>query len=127
MKNINIKRTMKVGQEVLLGWEAEAAELSLGGKTMDQMKQLADEAQAAIDRLAKLRNEEKAAMVERDAAVISFWEALKRARHAVLSHPRFGGDSALYGRWGYVRDSERSSGLGRKPKDPPGEEVTEEG
>ena len=32
MKNINIKRTMKVGQEVLLGWEAEAAELSLGEK-----------------------------------------------------------------------------------------------
>ena len=64
MKNINIKRAMKVGQEVLLGWEAEAAELSLGGKTRDQMKELADEAQAAIDRLAKLRNEEKARPAE---------------------------------------------------------------
>lgn len=117
---------MKVAREVLLGWESEAAELSLGGKTLEQMKELVDEAQAGLDHLAKLRNEEKAAMVERDAAVISLWESLKRARHAVLSHPRFGGDSALYARWGYVRDSVRSNGLVRKSKNPPEESGREE-
>ena len=117
---------MFTGQNVELGWEAEAAELSLGNQTLEQVKALGAKAQQTIDALAKLRNEEQALMAQRDDEVRAYWQALQRAKHGCLGHSRFGRNSSLYKRWGYVRDSERSSGLVRKQKDSPEEEGPEE-
>ncbi len=125
MKKINGKRIMTVGREVLLGWEAEASDLSLGGLDLDKMKQLEDAAWGSVDKLAALRNAEKAAMAERDAAQSVYWDALKRARYGCLSHPKFGGNSGLYARWGYVREDKKMSGLTRKPKSYDAEDAPE--
>jgi hypothetical protein len=125
MKKINGKRIMTVGREVLLGWEAEASDLSLGGLDLEKMKLLEDAARVSVDKLAELRNAEKAAMAECDGAQTVYWEALKRARYGCLSHPKFGGNSGLYARWGYVRDDKKRSGLSRKPKSYDGEDAPE--
>jgi hypothetical protein len=46
-----------------------------------------------------------------------------RTREGIASHPDFGDDSELFGHCGFVRRSERSSGLTRKTKqDSEGEE-----
>ena len=126
-KKTRTKHIMSIGQNVELGWEAEAADLNLGNQTLDQVKELGTQAQDAIDALAKLRNEEQALMAQRDGTVLAYWEALQRAKHGCLGHSKFGRNSSLYKRWGYVRDDDRKSGLTRKPKDTPGEADPEVG
>ena len=126
-KSIKTNKIMSIGQNVELGWEAEAAELSLGNQTLEQVKALGAKAQETIDALAKLRNEQQALMAQRDDDVRAYWEALQRAKHGCLGHSRFGRNSSLYKRWGYVREDDRKSGLTRKAKDPPGEDEQEEG
>ena len=116
-KKTRTKHIMSIGQNVELGWEAEAAELSLGNQTLEQVKALGAKAQETIDALAKLRNEEQALMAQRDDEVRAYWEALQRAKHGCLGHSRFGRNSSLYKRWGYVREDDRKSGLTRKAKD----------
>jgi len=118
---------MSIGQNVELGWEAEAADLNLGNQTLEQVKALGTQAQGTIDALAKLRNEEQALMAQRDGDVQTYWEALQRAKHGCLGHSKFGRNSGLYKRWGYVREDDRKSGLTRKPKDTPGEVDPEAG
>ena len=126
-KKIRIMKVMSIGQNVELGWEAEAADLNLGNQTLDQVKELGTQAQGAIDALAKLRNEEQALMAQRDGTVLAYWEALQRAKHGCLGNSKFGRNSSLYKRWGYVRDDDRKSGLTHKPKDTPGEADPEAG
>lgn len=120
-KKIRISKVMNIGQNVELGWEAEAADLNLGNQTLDQVRVLGTQAQGAIDALAKLRNEEQALMAQRDDDVLAYWEALQRAKHGCLGHSKFGRNSSLYKRWGYVREDDRKSGLIRKPKETPEE------
>ena len=55
-KSIKTNKIMSIGQNVELGWEAEAADMNLGNKTLEQVKALGAQAQGTIDALAKLRN-----------------------------------------------------------------------
>ena len=118
-KSVKANKIMSIGQNVELGWEAEAADMNLGNQTLEQVKALGAQAQGTIDALAKLRNEEHALMAQRDGDVLAYWEALQRAKHGCLGHTKFGRNSSLYKRWGYVREDDRKSGLTRKPKDTP--------
>ena len=126
-KSIKANKIMSIGQNVELGWEAEATDMNLGNQTLEQVKALGAQAQGTIDALAKLRNEEQALMSQRDDDVLAYWEALQRAKHGCLGHSKFGRNSSLYKRWGYVREDDRKSGLTRKPKDTPSEADPEAG
>lgn len=43
----------------------------------------------------------------------------QRCVHGLLCHPDHGDDAPLYGQWGYIRRSERSSGLTRPGNETP--------
>lgn len=72
----------------------------------------------------------KDAKVEQDAAVLAasqddrkaFYQTvqaqLNKVKNGVIGDPSFGPDSPLYGALGFVRQSERKSGLTRKKKEP---------
>ena len=64
-------------------------------------------------------------MAQRDGDVLAYWEALQRAKHGCLVHSKFGWNSSLYKRWGYVREDDRKSGLTRKPKSYDAEDAPE--
>ena len=55
-KSVKANKIMSIGQNVELGWEAEAADMNLGNQTLEQVKALGAQAQGTIDALAKLRN-----------------------------------------------------------------------
>ena len=54
-KKIRIMKVMSIGQNVELGWEAEAADLNLGNQSLDQVKELGTQAQGEEKRVGSPR------------------------------------------------------------------------
>ena len=78
---------------------------------------------AANDEVVAGDNAQEGRRIVRDLSMAELQEVLRTLREGIASHPDFGDDSELFGRCGFVRRSERSSGLTRKTKeDSEGEE-----
>ena len=54
-KKTRTKHIMSIGQNVELGWEAEAADLNLGNQTLDQVKELGTQDQGEEKRVGSPR------------------------------------------------------------------------
>ena len=94
-------------------WEEIAPTAVLFGMTLTQAKAKVKpslETRATIKQLDKQR---KVAQVERDVADVSSLAFVQDVVNAVKGDPNFGEDSALYAALGYVRKSDRKSGLTR--------------
>jgi hypothetical protein len=102
--------------EVVKAWESLAATQSFGGMTLEQFKTAVKPSQDTRDALDALDKQMTAALNARAAADQVSLDKVQLAINGVVGDPAFGPDSALYEAMGYVRKSERKSGLTRKGK-----------
>jgi hypothetical protein len=102
--------------EVVAAWETLAKTQSFGGMTLEQFKTAVQPSQAARDVIEALDKQMTAALNARDEADQVSLEKAQLVVNGVVGDPTFGPDSALYEAMGYVRKSERKSGLTRKGK-----------
>jgi len=71
------------------------------------------------DNIVALEKQLEGKKTEKSDADLTANELLDLVVNSVRGTPGFGGDSALYRAFGYVRKSERKSGLTRKPAKAP--------
>ena len=97
-------------------WENLARDKSFGGMTLEQFKTAVKPSLDARDAIKVLEDQMTAALNARDDADAISLEKVQRVVKGVAGDPAFGEDSALYEALGYVRKSERKTGLTRKGK-----------
>lgn len=101
-------------ERIIKGWETLAPGKSFGGMTLAQFKTAMEPFFKVRDEIRTLEEQRNAKLAERDSVDK---ESMKKAQlvvNGVLADPTEGPDSALYESFGYVRKSERQSGLTRK-------------
>ena len=106
-------------QKLIDAWTDIAPDKSFGGMTLAQFKA---KVKPSFDKRAvitSLDNQMTQAQNDRDDADKVSSPAINLAVNGVKGDPDFGEDSDLYEAMGYVRKSERKSGLTRKKKTPP--------
>ncbi|HEX8464159.1 MAG TPA: hypothetical protein VF627_06015 [Abditibacterium sp.] len=90
---------------------------TFGGMTLVQFQTAIQPSIAARAEVARLEDELKAALVARDNADLETLKDCDLVVKGVVGDPNFGDDSALYEAMGYIRKSDRKSGLTRKKAD----------
>ncbi len=94
-------------------WGAVAADESLAGMTLKQFKAATQSAITEREELDQLRGAVSGAIVRRKVEDQKVRKLTNRVINGIKASPRFGPDSDLYRRLGYVTDIERKSGLKR--------------
>lgn len=97
-------------------WTSLRPQKSFAGMTLDQFNEKTAPSLTARATIARLENELIAAQNQRDDADQVTIDTLKLVVNAVKGDVDEGEDGELYEAMGYVRTSERKSGLGRKSK-----------
>ncbi len=115
MKQMN-KRKMNKISRVIKAWETLAPTSTFGGLTLEQYKTRTKPLFDQLDKLAGLDNEVTDAQKQRDTSLDDGHGATLLVVNAVKGDPTFGEDSPLYSAMGYVRKSDRRSGLSRLAK-----------
>jgi hypothetical protein len=113
------KRVEEKIDKIISAWETHAPEKSFGGMTLAQFKAKVKASYDLRERIVMLEQQLKGEKSTRaDADKVSM-AAAQAVVNGVKGDPTEGPDSALYEGFGYVRDSERDSGLtrGKKPKE----------
>lgn len=103
---------------ITTAWETLAAAESFGGLSVDEFKAAIQPSLAARAQVEDLARQLAAAINARAEADKASQRIIKRVVNGVVGNPHFGPDCSLYKAMGYVRESERKSGLTRK-KSPP--------
>lgn len=103
-------------QRVLSAWKDLRPGKSFAGLSLDQFTQSIMPGDAARATIARLENELTAAMNKRDDADAAGLVLALRVVNAVKADAEEGEDGELYEAMGYVRKSERRTGLSRKAK-----------
>lgn len=99
---------------ILNAWKALAADKTFGRITLEQLETQVAKSNATRERLATLEDEIKQQQANRateDAITLQMCSVLVKN---VVADSDFGDDSALYETMGYIRKSNRKSGLTRK-------------
>jgi len=91
-----------------------APEVDFGRTSLAQIRAAYKKAVAANDEVLAGDNAQEGRRILRDKECVDLNEVLRTLRDGISSHPDFGDDCELFGRCGFVRRSERSSGLTRK-------------
>jgi len=104
---------------VLLAWERLAPAATLAGLTLTEFKDKVKPSQNTRITIKSLEGQLSAAQSARDDADHETNRVIALVVHAVRGSPEHGEDSALYAAMGYVRKSQRGSGLKRKVVAPP--------
>ena len=99
--------------EVTSAWENLAAAKNYGGMTLDEFKAQVKPSLDARKSIKDLENKISAQQNLRDDADIESLRLVALVVNGVKADPEEGEDSALYEAMGYVRKSERKSGLKR--------------
>ena len=99
-------------------WSTLAPTASFGGLTLVQYKEKVKPSLDARDLIDKLNSQLIAAIDQRDKADKVTSDINQKVVKGVVGDAAYGDDSDLYDAMGYVRKSERQSGLSRK-KSPP--------
>jgi hypothetical protein len=97
-------------------WATLRPQKTFAGMTLAQLQEKVAPSLAARAIIARLENELIAAQNQRDDADAASLEAIQFVVNAVKGDPEEGEDGELYEAMGYVRKSERKSGLSRKAK-----------
>lgn len=90
-----------------------------GGVTPEAFKAAIQNSDAPRENITKLLDQIKQEEADRDAADVITMKMCDMIKKGVVADPEFGDDSALYEALGYVRKSERKSGLTRKKNSSP--------
>lgn len=120
MAKVNVKeireRVTKMGE----AWKEGAAAVSFGGIALTGFETGITNAEAIDLEIADLEAQVEMKKDERDTKYTVLDRESVMVRNGVVGDPAYGDDSPLYGAMGFVRKSERASGLTRKTKKPNG-------
>ena len=105
-------------ENINLGWSGCCPDTQFGGVTFQHHQSGLQSYRSAEAKVGWYENQLDGARSERDLERDALNELNQRCVHGLLADPTHGDDSPLYGQWGYIRRSERSSGLTR-----PGDEL----
>lgn len=103
-------------QKVLAAWKALRPDKAFAGVTLDQFAEALVPCETSRATIARLENEQTAAQNQRDDSDATAMALALRVVSAVKADADEGEDGELYEAMGYVRKSERKSGLARKAK-----------
>jgi hypothetical protein len=110
------KNTQDKLDRITSAWETLAAGKSFGGLTLTQFKAAVKPSYDTRNELRVLDNQVQAKQIERDTADTESLRAAQRVINGVIGDPEEGPDSDLYESMGFVRKSQRKTGLTRKKK-----------
>ena len=102
-------------EQVEEAWKTGAAAVPFG-MTLAEFQAKLQESKAARTLIDALEDQLRDAAVARDKADVISMGAVQTVVKNVVANEEFGDDSALYENMGYVRKSQRKSGLTRKKK-----------
>ncbi|HEY0429729.1 MAG TPA: hypothetical protein VGC76_18245 [Pyrinomonadaceae bacterium] len=100
--------------EVLHGWRTIAPEKTFGGMTLEQYEAQVNKSLAPRQKLVALEDEKIEQQALRDSEDLITLKKVELVVAGVIADETHGSDSALYESMGYVRKSDRKSGLTRK-------------
>lgn len=103
-------------EQMVNAWKTLAPTKQFGGMTAEQFEEFAKPVRAAVALIEDLDDQKTQALNNRDTALELFFEKAQLYINGVLADPSEGKDSSLYEASGYVRQSERKSGLTTKSK-----------
>lgn len=103
---------------VLRGWKTIAPTKTFGGKTLAEFEAQVNKSLAPRTRLDDIEDEKRQELAMRENEDGTTMKDVQFIVNGVLADPEFGDDSALYEAMGYIRKSDRKSGLTRKKKEP---------
>lgn len=116
MKTQNPKKIMDCLNKALQAWSEIAPNSTFGGVTLENFEAAVNESRDSRTELAAKENAVKMGIVTRDNYDAASLLLKALVVNGVIGDPNFGPDSALYEAMGYIRKSERRSGLTRKKK-----------
>lgn len=93
-----------------------APETKFNNSNLADLAPLAEESLAARRELVEIGNLEAAGIARREAADARVLKMIEKIVNGIIGDENFGDDSALYEAFGFVRRSQRKSGLTRKRK-----------
>ena len=111
---MNRPRILQKAIRAIHSLEALAPEVDFGRTSLARIRAAYKKAVAANDEVLAGDNAQEGRRILRDQECVDLNEVLRTLRDGISSHPDFGDDCELFGRCGFVRRSERSSGLTRK-------------
>lgn len=97
-------------------WAEQAPNVVFGGMTLAQYRARIKPSKDVRVKVKDLEDDLKIAADERDTADVDTMIATDLVVKGVVGDPNYGDDSSLYGGMGYIRKSQRKSGLTRKKK-----------
>jgi hypothetical protein len=104
--------------DVLNGWKNIAPAKSFGGMTLAEYQAQVNKSLAPRQRLVEIADEEIEQQTLRETEDVITLKKVELIVAGIIADPEHGSDSALYEACGYVRKSERKSGLTRRKKTP---------
>lgn len=105
-------------QNVITAWQTLAPAATLSGMTLAQFETAVKPSFDAREAISEKEDEMTALINQRNDADKVSLDKLLKVVSAVKGDLNFGEDSDLYDTMGYVRKSERASGLTRKKQNP---------
>lgn len=113
------KNTLDKLNKLKNAWQTLAPEKSFGGMTLEQFKALVQPSYEARDLISTLEDQLSSVKSRRDDADKESMRIAQVVINGIVGDPTEGPDSDIYEASGYIRKSERKSGLSRKPKTAP--------
>jgi hypothetical protein len=113
-----MKKTYNIADrinEILVPWETVSPDVKLAGMTLLEFKTVVADCATNREALEALRVSIHAAVSARMAADKTARKLIKRVVAGVIADGTLGPDSALYRAMKYVPDSEKATGLIKKP------------
>ncbi len=108
------KQLIERMEQMIKAWKDLADNEQFGGMTLDQFEAFAVTVRAKSTLIEELDNQKTQAINDRNDALELFFQKAQLYINGVLASPQHGNNSSLYEASGYVRKSERASGLTKK-------------
>lgn len=108
------KNTIEATDAIKAGWLKYAASATFGGMTEAQYEQKVKPSYDIRGQIADMEKQVAQLIRDRDAADTITDKTNQSVVKGIVGDVNYGDDSDLYGACGYVRKSERASGLTRK-------------
>lgn len=99
---------------ILNAWKTLAPTKTFGGFTLQDYETRVNKSLAPRLRLDQIEDEKRQQQALRESEDVTTMKDAQFIVNGVLADPEYGDDSALYQAMGYVRKSDRKSGLTRK-------------
>jgi hypothetical protein len=116
MKNTNPKKTLEKLETVLNAFKELAPDKTFGGVTLSNYLSQVNASRDSRSDIEDIDDQKIQAITKRDNTDETSINMANLIINGVVGDPAFGPDSALYEAMGYVRKSNRKSGLTRKKK-----------